>query len=98
MKPFRLSGDLPNDLQAAYDYYFARSPDSADRFVAAYWRREIGLSHNRFCAGCGLTAGAWRWFDASRDMHFSTRKRSRSGSSPVLFPRLAIRTTRWPGS
>lgn len=36
MKPFRLAAALPLDLQAACDFYAARSAPTAERFLAAY--------------------------------------------------------------
>jgi len=48
MKPFKEAEDYAQDLQAAYDYYKAYSPQTAERFLAAYERAEAILRQSPF--------------------------------------------------
>jgi plasmid stabilization system protein ParE len=46
MKPFKEAEGYLHDLQAAYDYYRAYSPQTAHRFIAAYEAAERTLVHH----------------------------------------------------
>ena len=58
MKPFKEAEGYAEDLQSAYNYYNAYSPQTAERFLAAYERVEGILQQGPFI--CRPRRHGWR--------------------------------------
>ena len=58
MKPFKETEGYAGDLQAAYDYYKAYSPQTAQRFLVAYERAATILQFSPFI--CRARRHGWR--------------------------------------
>ena len=69
MKPFKEAEGYLNDLQLAYDYYKAYSPQTAQRFLAAYEGAERTLVHHPHI--CRPRRHGWRQMVIRRYPNYS---------------------------